>query len=224
VNKKIRECLIDLDGECVNASVEEAIKLGERATDVVLGPMSEAMREIGRLYEEGEYFIAELIEAAEIFKGVMKRLKPLLLEEARKGLGNSVERVKIAIGTVKGDVHDIGKSLVAVMLQAAGHEVLDLGVNVSPEKFVEAVKEWGAEVIGISALLTTTARNMKEVIEALKREGLRDKVFVMVGGAATDEEFAKKVGADAWGRNAVEAVKIVNDYVARRRGRSDDKG
>lgn len=211
--------MIELDGDCVNASVDGAIQLGERATDVVLGPMSEAMREIGRLYEEGEYFIAELIEAAEIFKGVMKRLNPLLLEEARKGLSGSVDRVKIAIGTVKGDVHDIGKSLVAVMLQAAGHEVLDLGVNVPPEKFVEAVRDWGAEVIGISALLTTTARNMKDVIDALKREGLRDKVFVMIGGAATDEEFARRVGADAWGRNAVEAVKIVNEYVARRRGR-----
>ncbi len=218
VDDRIRDCLVNLDSYCVKDSVEEALRLSESATHIILGPMSEAMNEIGKLYEEGEYFIAELIEAAQIFKDVMKRLNPLLEEEARKSaIDSTISRVRVAIGTIKGDIHDIGKSLVAVMLQAAGHEVLDLGVDVHPEQFVKAVSDWGAEVIGMSALLTTTARNMKEVIEELKKQGLRDKVFVLVGGAATDESFAKEIGADAWGRNALEAVKIVNDFA--RRGR-----
>ena len=216
IDDKIRGCLVNLDSLCVKEGVEEALRLGESATHIILGPMSEAMSEIGKLYEEGEYFIAELIEAAQIFKDVMRRLSPLLEEEAKKSAGNSaIRRVKIAIGTIKGDIHDIGKSLVAVMLQAAGHEVLDLGVDVHSEQFIRAVKDWGAEVIGMSALLTTTARNMKEVIEALRKEGLRGKVFVMVGGAATDESFAKEIGADAWGRNALEAVKIINRFARR---------
>jgi len=210
IAKRIRRCLVDLDGECVEEAVEEALRAGASATEIVLGPMSEAMREIGKLYEEGEYFIAELIEAAEIFKGVMKRLEPLLRSEAAKAAAGGRRRLRIVIGTVKGDVHDIGKSLVRVMLQAAGHEVIDLGVDVDAERFVRAVKEHRAEVLGMSALLTSTAGYMKEVIELLKRRGLRDRVFVIIGGAATTPEFAKKVGADAWARNAVEAVRILN--------------
>ncbi len=217
VKERVRKCLIDLDRECVLNSVRSAVGLGVKATDLVLGPMSEAMKEIGDLYEEGEYFIAELIEAADIFKEAMRFLDPYLRKEALEGSSKGVPKVKVAIGTIKGDVHDIGKSLVAVMLQAAGHEVLDLGINVGPEKFIKAVKDWGAEVIGMSALLTTTARNMGDVIEALVREGLRDKVYVIVGGAATSEEFAMKIGADKWCRNAVEAVKVVNEFAARRK-------
>jgi len=221
-DERIKKCLINLDGKCVEEAVEKALKLGEQATHIVLGPMSDAMKVIGDLYEEGEYFIAELIEAADIFKSVMKKLTPLLKEEAKASTNSKgIRRLKIALGTVKGDVHDIGKSLVGVMLQAAGHEVLDLGVDVPPEKFVDAVISWGAEVIGISALLTTTARNMKEVIQSLIRAGLRNRVFIIVGGAATDKEFAKKIGADAWGKNAVEAVRIVNEY-ARKGVRSEE--
>ncbi len=209
--------MINLDADCVLEAVNEALSNGESATEVILGPMSDAMQEIGRLYEEGEYFIAELIEAAEIFKSVMDKLDPRLKEETKKFGGAVRRRLRIVLGTVKGDVHDIGKTIVRVMLQAAGHEVLDLGVDVPPEKFIDAIKELNADVLGMSALLTTTARRMKEVIEALEKEGLRDKVFVVVGGAATDEEFARKISADAWGKNAVETVRIVNDYAERRK-------
>lgn len=209
--------MINLDADCVREAVDEALNNGESATEVILGPMSDAMQEIGKLYEEGEYFIAELIEAAEIFKSVMGKLDPRLKEETKKFGGAGRRRLRIVLGTVKGDVHDIGKTIVRVMLQAAGHEVLDLGVDVPPEKFIDAIKELDADVLGMSALLTTTARRMKEVIEALGKEGLRDKIFVIVGGAATDEEFARKIGADAWGKNAVETVRIVNNYAERRR-------
>ena len=216
VVEKIRECLVELDGDCVLEGVEEALKLGISATDIVLGPMSEAMNEIGRLYEEGEYFIAELIEAAEIFKDVMRRLDKLLKEEAKKA-ASTKRRLKIVLGTVKGDVHDIGKTLVKVMLQAAGHEVIDLGVDVSAEKFIEAIRKYNPDVLGMSALLTTTMRYMEEVIKKLREEGLREKIFIIIGGAPTSKEFAEKIGADAWAKNAIEAVRIVNKYAEEKR-------
>ncbi len=215
VMEKIKECLVDLDRDCVLEAVEKALELGVSATDIVLGPMSEAMNEIGKLYEEGEYFIAELIEAAEIFKDVMKRLDKLLKEEARKA--STKKRLKIVLGTVKGDVHDIGKTLVKVMLQAAGHEVIDLGVDVSAEKFLDAIRKHNPDVLGMSALLTTTMRYMGEVIKKLEEEGIRGKVFIIIGGAPTSREFAEKIGADAWAKNAIEAVKIVNSYAEKKR-------
>ena len=213
IMKRIKECLIDLEEECVLGLVEKALSTGCSATDLVLGPMSEAMQEIGRLYEEGEYFIAELMDAADIFKKAMKILRPRLEEEARSRGGGG--RVRIVIGTVKGDIHDIGKSLVATMFEAAGYEVIDLGVDVSPEQFIEAVKKYRPQVLAMSALLTSTAKHMKEVIELLRREGLRDKVYVIVGGAAVTTDFAREIGADAYGGTAVDAVNIVKKLVSR---------
>ncbi len=182
--------------------------MGARATDIVLGPMSRAMEEIGRLYEEGEYFIAELMEAAEIFKEAMRVLEPLIREEAKEIKG--VKRLRIVLATVKGDVHDIGKSLVGVMLQAAGHEVIDLGVDVDVEKIVEAIEKYSPDIVGLSALLTTTSRYMRTVIEELEKRGLRGKVRVIVGGAAVTKEYAESIGADGYAANAIEAVKLVN--------------
>jgi dimethylamine corrinoid protein len=207
-DKELYHCLVDLDEECVLEKVRELLGKGWKATDIVLGPMSKAMEEIGRLYEEGEYFIAELVEAAEIFKKAMRILDPILREEAKE-LSTGTRRLRIILGTVKGDVHDIGKTLVGVMLQAAGHEVIDLGVDVDAEKFAEAVEKYKPDILGMSALLTTTARYMKKVIEELERRGLRDKVIVLIGGAATSREYAEKIGADGWAPNAVEAVKLV---------------
>jgi len=207
----IKECLINLDGECVLENIRKALSQGIPASKIVLESMSEAMREIGKLYEEGEYFIAELIEAAEIFKDAMKMLEPKLKEEA-KGVGLGRKRLRIVLGTVKGDVHDIGKTIVKVMLQAVGHEVIDLGVDVSAEKFVEAIEKYKPHVLGMSALLTTTMRYMGEVIKEIEKRGLRKKVFIIIGGAPTSEEFAKEIGADAWAKNAVEAIRILNKY------------
>ena len=209
IKDEIRECLVDLDRHCVLEKVDNALNQGCSATELVLGPMSDAMQEIGRLYEEGEYFIAELMEAAEIFKEAMKKLKPLLLEEARRRGGGS--KLRIVIGTVKGDIHDIGKSLVATMLEAAGYEVIDLGVDIPPEKFVEAVRKYRPCVLAMSALLTSTAKHMREVIDLLKKEALRDKVFIIVGGAAVTPGFAEEIGADAYGGTAVDAVNIVRN-------------
>jgi dimethylamine corrinoid protein len=210
--KRLYECLVDLNRDCVLDAVKKLLELGVSATEIVLGPMSEAMEEIGRLYEEGEYFIAELMEAAEIFKAAMKILEPKIREEAKSLKG--VRRARVVLATVKGDVHDIGKTLVGVMLQAAGHEVYDLGVDVDVNKIVEAIEKYKPDIVGLSALLTTTSRYMKTVIEELEKRGLRKKVKVIVGGAAVTPEYAKKIGADGYASNAIEAVKLVNSLVS----------
>jgi dimethylamine corrinoid protein len=207
--EKLYRCLVDLDGECVLDSVKKLLDMGVSATEIVLGPMSKAMEEIGRLYEEGEYFIAELMEAASIFKEAMKILEPRLRSEA-KSLGSGRRRLRIILATVKGDIHDIGKTLVGVMLQSVGHEVIDLGVDVDVEKIIEAIEKYNPHIIGLSALLTTTARYMRTIIDELRRRGLRSRVKVIIGGAATTREFAEKIGADGWAPNAIEAVKLVN--------------
>ncbi len=212
IYRKIEECLVDLNAGCVEEAVEEALEKGSRATDIVLGPMSRAMDRIGKLYEEGEYFIAELMEAAEIFKRVMGRLEPLLVREAA-GRSGGRRNVVIVLGTVKGDIHDIGKTLVKIMLQASGYRVVDLGVDVSAERFAEAVAKHDARIVGMSALLTTTMRYMRRVIEELEKRGLRDRVLVIVGGAPTTPEYAESIGADAWARDAIDAVRVVSRLV-----------
>ena len=213
---RLKECLIDLDKECVLDAVKKLLERNVGATEIVFGPMSKAMEKIGRLYEEGEYFIAELMEAAEIFKEAMKILEPLIKDESAKMRGR--KRLKIIIGTVKGDIHDIGKTLVAVMLQAAGHEVIDLGVDVDSKKFIEAIMNYNPDIVAMSALLTTTARYMREVIKEIEKAGLRDNVKIIIGGAATSKEFAEEIGADGWSANAIEAVKLVNRLSADKDG------
>jgi len=216
LHEEIVRCLVELDRQCVEEAVNKALSRGATATEIVLGPMTRAMEEIGRLFEEGEYFVAELMEAAEIFKSVMKKLEPLLREEASKTA--SRKRLRVVLGTVKGDIHDIGKNIVGVMMQAAGFEVIDLGVDVDAEKFADAVEKYNADVVGMSALLTTTASYMKKVIEELEKRGLRSRVFVIIGGAATTPQLARGIGADAWARNAVEAVRILSEVASRKIG------
>lgn len=215
--EKIRRCLVELDKKCVEEYVDIALSRGVSAREIFMNSLSKAMEEVGKLYEEGEYFIAELLEAAQIFKSVFKKLEEKLKEESRS-LGLARKPLVVVIGTVKGDIHDIGKTLVAVMLQATGHKVIDLGVDVDAEKFVEAVKKYNADVLGMSALLTTTVNYMKTVIEKLVEESVRDEVFVIIGGAATTPEYAREIGADAWARDAVEAVKILNNYAVKKYG------
>ena len=210
---KIRKCLVDLNRDCVLEEIGNALKNGSKAIDIVLGPLSAGMMEVGHLYEEGEYFIAELIEAAEIFKEAMRKLNSFLEKEVS---GYRVKnRHRIVIGTVKGDIHDIGKTIIGIMLQAAGHEVHDLGVDVDVEKFVKAIIEYDADILCMSALLTSTARYMETVIKELERRGLRNKVYVLVGGAAVTPEYAKKIGADGYGKDAIETIKLINNLPAK---------
>ena len=212
--EKIRESLVELDEDNLLSYIDEALRQGVSVEDIVFKAMSEGMREIGRLYETGEYFLAELMQAAEIFKKAIRKLNPLLEEKAKK-LGVE-KRDVIVIGTVKGDIHDIGKNIVATMLSASGFKVIDLGVDVDAEKFIEAVEKHKPKILGMSALLTTTAKYMEHVIKELEKRGLRSKVKVIVGGAAVTNEYAKKIGADGWAKNAVEALRLVEKLLSRK--------
>lgn len=164
--------------------------------------MSRAMEDIGKRFEEGKAFVPELLMAARAMKGALDLLKPQMKGAASHSLG------KVVIGTVKGDLHDIGKNLVASMLEGCGFEVINLGTDISSEKFINALKENQAQILCLSALLTTTMNYMQEVIKALEENGLRSQVKVMVGGAPVSESFARQIGADGYSDNANAAVTL----------------
>ena len=165
---------------------------------------------VGREYEEGERYIPEMLISAEAMKAAMEVLRPKLVETGAKPRG------KVVIGTVEGDLHDIGKNLVAMMLEGAGFEVIDLGVEVTAKQFVHAVGEHKPDILGMSALITTTMVHMPEVIEALKQTGLRNKVKVMVGGAPITQEYADEIGADGYAPDAASAVELAKRLVGER--------
>ena len=206
--KEIYQAVLEGDLETTKNLVESTLKTGSSADSILRGGMIPAMSEAGRLFEEGEYFVPELLIAARAMQGGLEILKPLLVAEDVKPVG------KIVIGTVKGDLHDIGKNLVGMMLQGAGFEVTDLGSDVDAQKFVDAVKSSGATVIGMSALLTTTMSNMPSTIEALKAAGLRDKVKVLVGGAPLTKAYADQIGADGYAPDASQAAKLALSFLS----------
>ena len=204
--------LEDLRKSILMGDVEQANKLAKISVEKNFDPQKivddgirEAMDEVGDLFATGEYFLPDLIRSGEATKGVIKELEPLLM----KNKVESDSAGKIVIGTVKGDIHEIGKTLVTTMIAAGGFDVVDLGVDVPTEKFVETVQNENVKIIGLSALLTTTMPIQREVIEALKEAGLRESVKVIIGGAPTDANWAKEIGADAYCDNAIEAVRVV---------------
>lgn len=182
------------------ALVESAIKNNVPPQVIINDYLVKGMQEIGNLYEEGKAFIPNLLLAARAMKGCLALLRPLLKDNLDVTIG------RLVIGTVKGDLHDIGKNLVASMLEGCGFEVINLGVDISDEQFVAAVEEYHPQIVCLSALLTTTMTYMKNIIDALENHGLREKVKVLVGGAPVTEEFARKIGADGYSSNANEAV------------------
>ncbi len=195
---------------------DQARELASQALESDVAPLvaieqalNPGMQIVGDRYESGEYFIPDLVMSAEAMKAAMEVFEPELIarQEQRQVLGT------VVIGTVEGDIHEIGKSLVATMLGAAGFQVHDLGVDVPADKFVKQVQETGANVVGLSALLTTTMRNQEVVIEALKEAGLREKVKVVIGGAPASTEWAKTIGADAYAENANESVGVVKQLL-----------
>ena len=200
--------VVEGDRDMVVKAVQQALTEGDSAETILKQGMMTAMGEVGRLFEEGEYFVPELLVAARAMQGGMDILRPLLVAEDVEPIG------KIVIGTVKGDLHDIGKNLVSMMLQGAGFEVTDLGSDVAPEKFVEAVKTSGASLVAMSALLTTTMVNMPTTIEALDKAGLRDSVKILVGGAPVTDQFAQKIGADGYAPDANQAAKLALSLIA----------
>lgn len=205
--KSIYENVIDGQASEVAAGVEAALADGLGAEKILNEGLIAAMDEVGRRFEEGDFFVPEMLIAARAMQAGMQLLKPHLAESDVKSAG------KVAIGTVKGDLHDIGKNLVAMMLEGAGFEVQDLGVDVPPETFVKAAQD-GAQVIGMSALLTTTMGNMPGTIEALKAAGLRDLVKVMIGGAPVTQEYADQIGADGFASDASSAARLTRQLLA----------
>ena len=178
---------------------EEVAALTQQGLDAHLDPVSmlydallPSLQEVGRRFEAGDFFVPEMLQSARAMQAALNLLRPLLAATGAKPLGRYV------MGTVKGDVHDIGKNLCIIMLEGAGFEVFDLGVNTAPEKFVEAVRQHEPQIVGMSAFLTTTMPMLKVNIDALKKAGLRDKVKVMVGGAPVTQDYADRVGADAY--------------------------
>jgi 5-methyltetrahydrofolate--homocysteine methyltransferase len=194
-----------LDGQqkIVTENVQAAIEAGLPPSQILNEGMIAAMAEVGQRFECGDYFVPEMLIAARAMQAGLAVLKPYLKESGVPSAG------KVVIGTVKGDLHDIGKNLVAMMLEGAGFEIVDLGTDVSPDKFVEAVKTEGAQFMALSALLTTTMPNMKNTIEALEAAGARGNVKVVIGGAPVTEAYANQIGADGYSPDASRAVALV---------------
>jgi 5-methyltetrahydrofolate--homocysteine methyltransferase len=206
--KAIYDGVVEGDNASVQQLVQESLGSGTSASSILNEALIPAMAEVGRLFEEGEYFVPEMLISARAMKGAMALLKPHLQLAEVKFAGT------VVIGTVKGDLHDIGKNLVGLMLEGAGFQVKDLGSDVTPEKYIEAVRESNANVVAMSALLTTTMVNMKSTITALEEAGLRDKVKVMIGGAPVTDSFARQIGADGYAPDASRAVAVAKTLVA----------
>ena len=189
-------------------AARRALAGGTPALDIVNREMAPAMDEVGRRYECEEYFVPPLLLASRAMKGALELLRPHLASSGARTAGH------VAIGTVKGDIHDIGKNIVSAMLEGAGFEIHDLGVDVAPERFVDAVRTGGCRLVCLSALLTTTMLGMKTVVDALQIAGLRDQVGILIGGAHVTQHFADEIGADAYGENGVAAVALARKLVA----------
>lgn len=186
------------------------LERGRTPYDVLTKALVEGMRIVGIDFRDGILFVPEVLLAANAMKAGMAILKPLLAETGAPRLG------KMVIGTVKGDIHDIGKNLVTMMMEGAGFEVVDLGINNPVETYLEALDREGADILGMSALLTTTMPYMKVVIDTMKEKGVRDDYIVLVGGAPLNEEFGRAIGADAYCRDAAVAVETAKDFMARK--------
>jgi len=180
---------------------------------VILNACRHAMEEVGRKFETGEFFLSELIYSTEVFKGINTILEPLL-KSARE---NDIVEGSVVFGTPKGDIHDLGKNIVITMMKAQGFVVYDLGIDVPPGKFILELQRTGSSILAMSALITPTFETMKEIIKRLKEQGLREKIFVIIGGAVTSEFVRKEVGADAQTLDPTEAIRLCRNYLRARR-------
>ncbi len=203
---KLRETIVELDIDSIVGLCENAIDSGIPPYDIVINGMAKGMEIVGQKYEDGEYYLAELIMAGETMKEGMTFLEPHLAESDMEKAGTCI------VGTVKGDLHDIGKNVFVSLLRAQNYEVIDLGVDISPEQFIEAVKEHKPNLVAMSALLTTTMVEMENVVTQLKEAGLREGVKIIIGGAPLSQKYASDIGADAAASDAVEGIRIIKDW------------
>jgi 5-methyltetrahydrofolate--homocysteine methyltransferase len=199
--------ILEGDNKAIAGQIQAALDAGVEPGQVLNDGMVAAMSEVGRLFEEGEYFVPEMLIAARAMKAGMEVLKPRLVQADVRSAG------KIVAGTVQGDLHDIGKNLVCMMLEGAAFEIIDLGADVPPERFVQAVRESGAQIVAMSALLTTTMGSMRDTIAAFKAAGVREQVKIMVGGAPLSEQYAQDIGADGYAGDASKAVALAKALV-----------
>ncbi len=200
--QKLHEAILNGDAKAAAAVTQAALGENVPVIELIQQAMIPAMDEVGRRFECQDYFVPELLLSARAMKAALAPLRPLLAASGAQPAG------KVVIGTVKGDLHDIGKNLVAALLEGGGFEVIDLGVDVAPEKFVETVQQTNADIVCLSALLTVTMLSMKTTIEGLRAAGLREQVKVLVGGAPVTRQFAEEIGADGYGENASAAVAL----------------
>ncbi|WP_407309054.1 B12-binding domain-containing protein [Desulfosporosinus sp. SB140] len=205
--QEIYDGVVEFDIEKVVGLVKQEVSLGTDVSEILSQGLIGAMDEVGQRYTEGEFFVPEMLMAAKAMKAGLEVLKPLLSQ------GDNEKKGTIVIGTVKGDLHDIGKNLVAMMMEGAGFEVVDLGPDVDTEKFLATAKEKNADIICMSALLTTTMPAMEVTVKAIREQGLTYKT--MVGGAPVSEDFAKKIGADGWSSDAPGAVEMARQLLAK---------
>jgi corrinoid protein of di/trimethylamine methyltransferase len=209
-----RQSILDGDAAGAVELAQEAIQSGADVARCVDEGFVTGIREVGRLWAEGEYFLPELVQGAEAMKAALKILRPVLLETAGSGKSGGGFGAHVVLGTVKGDIHDIGKTLVATVLEANGYQVTDLGRDVEDEAFVEAVAGGDVAIVGMSALLTTTMGGQERVIDKLRESGLRDGVKVLVGGAPVSRGWAKKIGSDGTASDAVGALALIREVLA----------
>jgi len=206
--EKLREAVIEGDWKTAAAVTQAAIAAGAEPLAIVTGYLVPAMDEVGRRFECDEFFVPEMLLSARAMKASMEIVRPLLVATGAEPVG------RVVIGTVKGDLHDIGKNLVASMLEGGGFEVIDLGTDVAPERFIEAAAASNANLVALSALLTVTMTWMKTTVDAFQTAGLRERVKIMVGGAPLTQQYADAIGADGYGESATSAVALARKLVA----------
>ena len=205
--ERLSTAVLEGDAEKAHKLVERGLKQGLSPKEILDNGLIVGMDEVGARFKRGDMFVPEVLMSADAMASGMEILRPLLAESGAEMLG------KVLMGTVKGDLHDIGKNLVSMMCEGAGFEIVDLGFNVEPEKFIEGIKQHQPQVVGMSAMLTTTMRAMGHTIKAIEESGLRDKVKIMVGGAPVDKDFADAIGADGYGSNAPSGADLAKQLV-----------
>jgi 5-methyltetrahydrofolate--homocysteine methyltransferase len=204
---KFRQAVLTGDAATAVSIARQALDAGVEPVTLVSEGISPAMNEVGRLFEEGEFFVPELLISARATKDVFEILRPMLAQTGVPSAG------RVVLGTVQGDLHDIGKNLVAAMLEGGGFDVTDVGINVPPERFIAAAEEKQAQIIGLSALLTTTMPAMKTAIDVFRAAGILERVKVMIGGAPVTRSFAESIGADGYGENAAVSVDLARQLI-----------
>jgi 5-methyltetrahydrofolate--homocysteine methyltransferase len=207
-SKELYDAILNGNAKKAHAATEVELAAGVEPMQLIAESMVPAMDEVGKLFEAEEYFVPELLLAGRAMKSAMELIRPLLVASGQR------MAVRVIIGTVKGDLHDIGKNIVSSMLEGSGFEVIDLGADVSPESFVAAVRERQPHIVCMSALLTVTMPAMKTTIAALENAGVRNQVKVLIGGAPVTSQYAKEIGADGYSENASGAVSLVKSLLA----------